>query len=176
MEEVIGSIPIRSTNFLNQLQAISGNTSAHLGTAWEQSVSDVPQVAPIISVRHGNDSVNDPPRAAERPAFFPLHQAFFITHLAKSNFAWKRTTSAVGLVRRIGRFPVLSAMLHIVYLAPRGCSSLSPASAGGQLLPSRSFVLRRRSDRHRSTRALKSKHPEAFQSFPEPLQFADRLA
>ena len=42
MEEVIGSIPIRSTNLLNQLQAISGKTSAPLA-AWEQSVSDVSQ-------------------------------------------------------------------------------------------------------------------------------------
>jgi len=83
---------------------------------------------------------------------------------------------AKSILMRIGALFCTLRMLHVVYSEPRGYSSLSRASAGGQLSPFRFFVLRKRSDRYRSIRALKSKHPGAFEGFPEPLQFADRLA
>ena len=59
MEEVIGSIPIRSTKYLNNLQAISGNTSKNLGTIREHSVSSLPGLAFFRSVVRLVDPADD---------------------------------------------------------------------------------------------------------------------
>ena len=40
MEEVIGSIPIRSTNYFNNLDRTFGNCGAFPGTVWEHSIVD----------------------------------------------------------------------------------------------------------------------------------------